>query len=170
MMRGIARYVEDLLHSRRPRRFQASTADADLAQAAVILRAARPGGGAPREEFVTALHRRLATELDPPVPGSGMSRRRVFLRTASVAAGAAAASAGIDHALTASTPAAVPAPAASALIPQQGCGLPWQPARTCQTAPSGRSPQARLPASSNGPAADCARSRGSAPTKDAGCR
>jgi len=123
MMRGIARYVEDLLHSRRPRRFQASTADADLAQAAVILRAARPGGGAPREEFVTALHRRLATELDPPVPGSGMSRRRVFLRTASVAAGAAAASAGIDHALTASTPAAVPAPAASALIPQQGVWL-----------------------------------------------
>jgi Rieske Fe-S protein len=120
MMRGIARYVEDLLRSRRPRRFQASTADADLARAAVILRAARPGCGAPREEFVTALHRRLAAELDPPVPGSPRSRRRMFLLTASVAAGAAAASAGIDHSLTVSTPAAAPAPEASALIPQPG--------------------------------------------------
>lgn len=119
-MRGIARYVEDLLRSRRPRRFQASTDDADLARASVILRAARPGGGAPREEFVTELHRRLATELDPPVPASAISRRRMFLRTASVAAGAAAVSAGVDHALTAGAPAAAPAPAATALIPQSG--------------------------------------------------
>lgn len=113
IMHGIARYVEDLLRSRRPRRFQAGGEDTGLARAAVTLRAARPGSGAPREEFVTGLHRRLAAELDSPAPRPVVSRRRMFLRTAGVAAGAAVAGAGIDHALGgAGSTAAGPAPAA----------------------------------------------------------
>ena len=114
-MGGIARYVEDLLRSRRPRRFRASGDDTDLARTAVTLRAARPGSGAPREEFVTGLHRRLAEELDTPAPGRLVSRRRMFLRTAGVAAGAAVAGAGIDHALTTRSPGAGPAPAAGTM-------------------------------------------------------
>ena len=116
-MRGIGRYVDDLLRSRRPRRFRASEADTGLARAAVTLRAARPGSGAPREEFVTGLHRRLAADLDPPVPSRVVSRRRMFLRTAGVAAGAAVAGAGIDHMLNG------PAPTAGTLTPHRGVWL-----------------------------------------------
>jgi nitrite reductase/ring-hydroxylating ferredoxin subunit len=119
-MRGIARYVDDLLRSHRPRRFRASGEDARVAQTAITLRAARPGSGVPREEFVTELHRSLAAELDPPAPGRAVSRRQMVLRTAGVAAGAAAAGAGIDHGLTARV--ATPA-ADSTLTPQTGAWL-----------------------------------------------
>ncbi|HLX51193.1 MAG TPA: Rieske (2Fe-2S) protein [Streptosporangiaceae bacterium] len=119
-MRGIARYVDDLLRSRRPRRFRASEPDASVAQTAIMLRAARPGSGAPREEFVTGLHRRLASELDPPAPGRTVSRRKLVLRTAGVAAGTAVAGAAIDHGLTG----LIAAPAAdSTLTPQPGTWL-----------------------------------------------
>lgn len=119
-MRGIARYVDDLLRSRRPRRFRASEADANVAQTAIMLRAARPGSGAPREEFVTGLHRRLASELDPPAPARAVSRRALVLRTAGVAAGAAVAGAAIDHGLTG----LIAAPAADrTLTPQPGTWL-----------------------------------------------
>jgi cytochrome b6-f complex iron-sulfur subunit len=118
-MRGITRYIDDLLRSRRPRRFRATGPDADIARTAITLRAARPGSGAPREEFVTDLHRRLAAELDPPVPARPVSRRQMVLRTAGVAAGAAVAGATIDHALT---PRSL-APAASTLTPTPGAWL-----------------------------------------------
>src|SRR6516162_3855045 len=100
IMRGISRYIEDLVRSRRPRRFRASEADASLARTAITLRTARPGSGAPREEFVTGLHRALAAELDPPVPARTVTRRRTVLRTAGVAAGAALAGATLEHTLT----------------------------------------------------------------------
>ena len=64
-MRGINRYIEDLIGSRRPRRFRASADEAELARAAITLRAGRPGSGEPSEEFVPALHKQLAAELDP---------------------------------------------------------------------------------------------------------
>jgi cytochrome b6-f complex iron-sulfur subunit len=118
-MRGIARYIEDLLRSRRPRRFAASEQDTGLAQAAITLRGARPGSGGPTEEFVTALHKRLAAELDPAYRRAATARRGI-LRTAAVAAGAAAAGAGIDHALTARTLAASPAGAGGTLTPHHG--------------------------------------------------
>ena len=133
-MDGIGRYVEDLLRSRRPRRFRASEADTGLARAAVTLRAARPGSGAPREEFVTGLHRQLAAELDPPFPSRMASRRRMLLGTAGVAAGAAVAGAGIDHALTARSPGAGPAPAAGPLTPNTGV---WLTVATSADLPNG---------------------------------
>lgn len=118
-MRGIAHYVDDLLRSRRPRRFRASEPDASVARTAITLRAARPGSGAPREEFVTELHRRLAAELDPPVPARVVSRRQMVLRTAGVAAGAAVAGAALDHTLTSHSP----APVEATLTPQPGAWL-----------------------------------------------
>jgi cytochrome b6-f complex iron-sulfur subunit len=131
-MHGITRYVERLLRSRRPRRFQASETDADLARAAIALRAARLGSGAPTEEFVTGLHKKLAAELDPPAPHHTVGARRTFLRVATVA-GAAAVGAGIgagaDHTLTAAggAPANGGAPAAAGtagtLSPDRGTWL-----------------------------------------------
>jgi cytochrome b6-f complex iron-sulfur subunit len=102
IMRGITRYIEDLVRSKRPRRFRASEEEIGLARTAITLRAARPGSGEPAEEFVTALHKKLAAELDPPTVSRAAGARRTFLRTAAVA-GAAAAGAVIDHMLTSRT-------------------------------------------------------------------
>jgi cytochrome b6-f complex iron-sulfur subunit len=98
-MRGVTRFVEDLIRSRRPRRFRASPDDAEMVRAAITLRAARPDSEVPRDEFIAALRQRLAGEFDRPAPRRLGARRR-FLAAASVAAGAAAAGAGIDHVLT----------------------------------------------------------------------
>jgi cytochrome b6-f complex iron-sulfur subunit len=118
-MRGITRYIEDLLRSRRPRKFAASEEDAGLARAAITLRAARPGSDAPAEEFVTALHKRLAADLDPVIR-QPVSARRPILLAGTAAAGAAVVGAGIDHVLTARSPAAGPAPGAAILKPDHG--------------------------------------------------
>src|SRR5215469_18461219 len=53
---------------------------------------------------------------------AGFAGRRIFPRTAGVAAGAAIAGAGLDHALT--TPTAGPTPAAGPLTPHPGGGSP----------------------------------------------
>jgi cytochrome b6-f complex iron-sulfur subunit len=134
-MRGIKRYIEDLLHGRRPRAFRADPDEAALARTAIILRSARPGNGAPTEDFVASLHKRLAAELDDARPEAATPARprRTFLRAASVAAGAAAAGAGLDHFLAA--PGAAPAPQASnAIIPDHGS---WQAVLASADLPDG---------------------------------
>ena len=91
-MRGINRYIEDLLRGHRPRDFRASPDEATLARTAIILRSARLGSGAPTEEFVSGLHKRLASELEDtrPEPHHVAGRpRRVFMRAASAAAAVA---------------------------------------------------------------------------------
>lgn len=120
-MRSITRYIEDLVRCRRPRRFRVREVDADLARAAIALRAARPGSGAPAEDFVTALHKKLAAELDPPAPPRAAGTRRAVLRAAAVV-GATATGAGIDHALTSRTTTPGPS-AAGTLTPSHGTWL-----------------------------------------------
>jgi cytochrome b6-f complex iron-sulfur subunit len=137
-MRGITRYVEDLLRARRPRGFRAGQDEAALARTAITLRSARPGSGAPTEEFVTSLHKRLAAELEDTSPGQAAQAppRRAFMRTASVAAGAAGAAAtgaGLEHLLTA--PGTAPAPQAGATItPDRGS---WQAVLASADLPDG---------------------------------
>jgi cytochrome b6-f complex iron-sulfur subunit len=113
--RGVRRFVADLLRGRRPRRFRVEDDEVGELRAAITLRAARPGSGAPREEFVTDLHRRLAKELarqeqnpnaaPSPQPTPVDHRRRRLVQAASVAAGAAAVGAGVDHLVTRTSPA-----------------------------------------------------------------
>ena len=104
--RRLRRYVEDLLRGRRPRPFPADEHQAAEVRAAIALRAARPGSGAPREDFVATLHRRLATEFGTaaPSPAARPPTRRRVVQVASVAAAAAAVGgaggAALDHALT----------------------------------------------------------------------
>jgi cytochrome b6-f complex iron-sulfur subunit len=131
-VRGITRYIEDLLRSRRPRAFRAGPDEAALARTAITLRSARPGSGAPTEEFVTELHKRLAAELEAAGPGRDAPARprRAVMRAAGVAAGAAVAGAGIDHLLTGS-PAA---PAQATIHPDQGS---WQPVLASADLPAG---------------------------------
>lgn len=124
-MRGINRYVEDLVRSRRPRRFRASEDDIATVRTAITLRVARPGTGEPAEEFVTALRKKLAAELDPPPVHPATGVRRTFLRaaTAAGAVAAGAAGAGLDHVLAShSGPGSSPA-AAGTLMPSPGTWL-----------------------------------------------
>jgi nitrite reductase/ring-hydroxylating ferredoxin subunit len=112
--RRLRRYVEDLLRGRRPRPFPADEDEAAEVRAAIALRAARPGCGAPGEEFVAALQRRLATEFGTgtPSPAPPTPTRRRVVRVASVAAAAAAVGAAggaaFDHALTGTGAGATP--------------------------------------------------------------
>ncbi|WP_242908419.1 Rieske (2Fe-2S) protein [Actinomadura terrae] len=79
-MRGLPRFVEALLSGRRPRPFRPDDADAEALRVAIDLRATRPGSDAPSEEFIAALHRRLAHDLaEPPTPSPAPARRRLLL-------------------------------------------------------------------------------------------
>ena len=126
IVRGLTRYIEDLIRSRRPRRFKASEEDAAIVRTAIMLRAARQGSGEPTDEFVTSLHKKLAAELDPPPARRAAGARRTFLRAAAAVGGAAAAvaaGAGIDHVVTSRT-APGPSPAAAGtLTPSEGTWL-----------------------------------------------
>src|SRR3954462_15366876 len=124
--RRLRRYVEDLLRGRRPRPFLADTDEAADIRTAIALRAARRGSGAPSEDFVADLHRRLAAEFtanpaaDPERAPRAATRRRVFQVASAAAASAAGAGAAggvaLDRALTTS---AAPA-GGGTLIPNAG--------------------------------------------------
>ncbi len=142
--REVRRFVADLLGGRRPRRFRADEADATELRAAILLRAARQGSGAPREEFVTGLARRLAAERDGPAPDTGQapptggSRRRFVLGT-SIAAAAATIGAVLDHTLTGTgTPTTPTGPdnthADATLTPNTGT---WQTVAASSDVPDG---------------------------------
>jgi cytochrome b6-f complex iron-sulfur subunit len=138
-MKGLRCYVEKLLKGRRPGSFPVSEADVDVLRVAVELRGARPGSSAPREEFVTALHRRLSDEQagewageqageqaePPPVP----DRRRLVLGGTLLATGAAAAGAVVDHVFARRTP-----QAAGTVTPDQGR---WHPVVSSADLPEG---------------------------------
>jgi nitrite reductase/ring-hydroxylating ferredoxin subunit len=104
-IRDVRRFVDDLLHQRRGRRTTIDPAHDDELRAAILLRAARPGAGAPREEFVTALHDRLAHELSAeqassPSPGLvPVARRRRFVQLIATAAASVAVGVGLDRIL-----------------------------------------------------------------------
>ncbi|WP_028922988.1 ubiquinol-cytochrome c reductase iron-sulfur subunit [Pseudonocardia acaciae] len=95
--RNVRRYVADLLRGRRPRAFRPDDDEAADLRAAIALRAARPGAGTPREEFVNDLHRRLAGELGEPAARPVDRTRRRIVQTTSIAAAAAAIGAAADH-------------------------------------------------------------------------
>jgi nitrite reductase/ring-hydroxylating ferredoxin subunit len=133
-MRSLIHFVEDLLRSRRPRGFAATKEDAELARAAITLRAARPGSGAPREEFITELRGRLAAELGPTAPPRSGHRRRAFMRAAALAAGAAAAGAGIEEAVAGNLTGAGPSQHGGIITPSHGS---WQTVMASADLPDG---------------------------------
>ena len=129
--RGVRRFVEDLVRGRRPRSFRAQDADVGPLRAAITLRAAQPGSAAPREQFVTDLHRRLAAELAReqtdsnvrPLPRSGPAvddTRRRLVAAGSIAVAAAAVGAVVDHAVTSRGPAPGGAGEEQTLVPNTG--------------------------------------------------
>ncbi|MFZ1161586.1 Rieske (2Fe-2S) protein [Mycobacterium sp.] len=99
--RGLRRYIDDLLRGRRPKPFRPGDFEAAQIRTAIDLQAARLGSDAPRQEFLTDLHRRLAEQQDGTAdraPKSTATRRNVIVGT-SAAAAAAVAAVSIDRAL-----------------------------------------------------------------------
>jgi nitrite reductase/ring-hydroxylating ferredoxin subunit len=86
--RTVRRFVEGLLRGQRTQRARPDDIEAEQMRTAIELRAARLGSDAPREDFVTDLHRRLAGESEE-APASGGTRRRVVIGTGLAAASAA---------------------------------------------------------------------------------
>lgn len=133
--RGLRRYVDDLLRGRRPKAFAPDDFEAAQIRTAIELRAARQGDDAPRQEFLTDLHRRLAEQTNgtPPeaAPKQSTTRRQVIVGT-SAAAAAAVAAVSIDRAVIGS-PTEGPA-VAGQLTPNDGS---WQRVAASSDVPDG---------------------------------
>ena len=128
--RRIARFVEDLLRNRRPRRFRATPEELAAMRAAAELRAARPGADLPDLVFVDRLGRRLREELSGEPGRRTVTRRRLLLRAGTAAAAAAAgAAAGVagDRVLGVA--------GGRELVPE---GATWQPVMAAATLAAGR--------------------------------
>lgn len=102
--REVRRFVDDLLRGRRTKPFHAEEADMAELRTAITLRTARADSGAPSEEFLSGLHRRLAAERGDTQPASNVTpatggTRRRFIQGASIAAAAAALGAVGEHTL-----------------------------------------------------------------------
>ncbi|MGW4769707.1 QcrA and Rieske domain-containing protein [Nocardia sp. NPDC004278] len=122
--RELRRYIDGLLHGRRPKAFRPDADEAEQLRVVLELLAARREDDTPRPEFVDDLRRRLAAELDPPTDDKASvraigSRRQVIAGT-SIAAAAAAAGVVVDRALTRGTE---NPPTASTLNPVHGTWL-----------------------------------------------
>lgn len=121
-MRAVRRFVQDLLRQRRTRPIQVGPEHDDELRVAIALRSARLGAGEPSENFVAALHQRLAEELaDPAEPAAKpVTRRRRVVQAAAVAAASAAVGLGFGRTL-AGNPAPEPVEAAQpTLSPNDG--------------------------------------------------
>jgi len=139
--RGVRRYVDDLLRGRRPKPFAPDDFEAAQIRTAIELRAARQGpdeAAAPRQEFLTDLHGRLAEQMNgAPAQAAtkqGTTRRQVIVGT-SAAAAAAAAAVSIDRAVI-GRPTEGPASdiAAGQLTPNDGS---WQRVASSSDVPDG---------------------------------
>jgi nitrite reductase/ring-hydroxylating ferredoxin subunit len=87
--RTVRRFVDGLLKGQPTQRARPDDVEAEQMKTAIELRAARLGSDAPREDFVTDLHRRLAGEMaDGQTPAP--RRRQVVIGTGLAAASAAA--------------------------------------------------------------------------------
>lgn len=69
------RYVDDLLSGQHPKPFRPDDFEAAQIRTAIELRATRLGADAPRQEFLTDLHRRMAAQIrgTPPEAPAGRS-------------------------------------------------------------------------------------------------
>jgi cytochrome b6-f complex iron-sulfur subunit len=98
--RRVDRWVEDLLHGRRPRRMRGAEAEADVLRAAIEMRTASPDAGLPDPRFVESLRQRIGRETQGQVPHTGGITRRGLLASGGLAAATAAAGIVVGERLT----------------------------------------------------------------------
>jgi cytochrome b6-f complex iron-sulfur subunit len=129
----VAKFVDDLLRHRRPRRFKATQEEAEAMAAAAGLVAARAGADLPDKAALDRIHRKLSARLDEsPGHDAGLTRR-VWLRTLGTAAAAVVAGVALDEVLTHS----LTGPEVAGTTVLTPDGAQWRPVAAVTQLPSG---------------------------------
>jgi len=130
----VARFVDDLLRGRRPRRFKASPDEAEAMATAAGLVAARAGADLPDKAALDRIHQRLSRRLDESPRVEVAFTRRVWLRTLGTAAAAAVIGVTLDEVLTHQGSAVPVATGPTVLTPDGG---QWRPVAAVTQLPEG---------------------------------
>jgi nitrite reductase/ring-hydroxylating ferredoxin subunit len=131
----VARFVDDLLHRRRPRRFHASPEELEAMSAAAGLAAGRVGADLPDKAALDRIHKRLSAAMDErPLQDRGLSRR-ALLGTLGTAAAALVVGVALDEVVTnRATPGPANGGSGPLLTPDTGN---WRPVAAVTQLPAG---------------------------------
>jgi Rieske Fe-S protein len=129
----VARFVDDLLRGRRPRRFEASAEEAEAMTAAAGLAAARVASDLPDKTALDRIHRRLSTALDESPAGVRRLSRRAWLQTAGAAAAAVVVGVALDEVVKQRQESGAGGPNGT-LLPDNGA---WRPVAAVSQIPPG---------------------------------
>ena len=116
----VARFVDDLLHGRRPRRFAASKEEAEAMTAAAGLVAGRVGADIPDQAALDRIHRKLSAALNESPVLDLRPTRRTWLRTLGTAAAAVVVGVALDEVATNQPQAGTGGDVAPVLMPDNG--------------------------------------------------
>jgi cytochrome b6-f complex iron-sulfur subunit len=130
----VARFVDDLLHGRRPRRFDASEEEAQAMTAAAGLVAGRVGADIPDKAALDRIHRKLSGALDESPVIDLRPTRRTWLRTLGTAAAAVVVGVALDEVATHQSAADTSGGVATVLMPDNGT---WRPVAAVTQLPVG---------------------------------
>ena len=133
----VARFVDELLHGRRPHRFEATHEEAEAMTAAVSLSAARVGADVPDKAALDRIHQRLAEALNESEVVDRRLSRRAWLRTAGAAAAAVLVGVGLDEVVR-NRQESGRAGGSATLLPDNGS---WQPVAAVNEIPTGHAMQ-----------------------------
>ena len=133
----VARFVDELLHGRRPHRFEATQEEAEAMTAAVSLSAARVGADVPDKAALDRIHQRLADALNESEVVDRRLSRRAWLRTAGAAAAAVVVGVGLDEVVR-NRQESGRAGGSATLLPDNGS---WQPVAAVNEIPTGHAMQ-----------------------------
>jgi len=131
----VARFVDDLLHGRRPRRFNASPEELDAMKAASTMVSARVGADLPDRAALDRIHGKLSAALDESPVVERHVTRRTLLRTLGTAAAAVVVGVALDEVATNRGKSAAPGAGTQAvLMPDSGA---WRPVAAVTQLPAG---------------------------------
>jgi nitrite reductase/ring-hydroxylating ferredoxin subunit len=130
----VARFVDDLLHGRRPRRFAASPDEADAMTAAAGLTAGRVGADIPDKAALDRIHRRLSEALDESPVVDLRTTRRTWLRTLGTAAAAVVVGVALDEVASHQSQSEPGGGTSTVLMPDNGT---WRPVAAVTQLPAG---------------------------------
>jgi len=133
----VARFVDELLHGRRPQRFQATPEEAEAMIAATGLSAARVGADVPDKAALDRIHQHLAEALDESAVVDRRLSRRAWLRTAGAAAAAVVIGVGLDEVVR-NRPESGGGGSTATLLPDNGT---WRPVAAVTQIPAGHAMQ-----------------------------
>jgi Rieske Fe-S protein len=130
----VARFVDDLLHGRKPRRFAASQEEAEAMTAAAGLVAGRLGADLPDKAALDRIHRKLSEALDENPIIDLRPTRRIWLRTLGTVAAAVVAGVALDEVATHESAGPNGGGGSTVLMPDNGT---WQRVAAVTELPAG---------------------------------